>query len=80
MEIVAPESAHINEVDNEFGSITCKNGKYFISFKQLKAQNSKVWDEVHSGNVNPIVLPSALPPYAFFRIPSTEEMNTAPKN
>jgi putative protease len=80
MEIVAPESAHIDEVDNEYGTITCKNGKYFISFKQLKAQNSKVWDEVHSGNVNPIVLPSALPPYAFFRIPSTEEMNTAPKN
>ena len=80
MEIVAPASAEIEAVDNELGTITCKNGKYFISFKQLKAQNGKVWDEVHSGNVNPIELPAPLPPYTFFRIESSEDMNTAPKN
>jgi putative protease len=80
MEIVAPASAVIEEVENEFGKITCKNGSCSISFKQLKAQNGKVWDEVHSGNVNPIILPAPLPPYTFFRIASSEDMNTAPKN
>ncbi len=79
MEIVAPASAEIEEVDNAIGNITCKNGTYYIYFKQLKAENGKVWDEVHSGNINPIVLPLKLPQYTFFRIPSTEEMCTAPK-
>ncbi len=80
MEIVAPSCAVLEEVDNEFGTITCKKGKYFITFKQLKAQNGKVWEEIHSGNVNPITLPLKLPQYTFFRILSTEDMNTAPKN
>ncbi len=79
MEIVAPARADIEEVDNAIGTITCKNGRYYICLKQLKAQNGKVWDEVHSGNTNPIVLPLKLPQYTFFRIPSTEEMCTAPK-
>ncbi len=79
MEIVAPSCAVLEEVDNEFGEITCKNGKYFITFKQLKAQNARVWEEIHSGNVNPIVLPLKLPQYTFFRILSMGDMNTAPK-
>jgi len=79
MEIVAPACADLEEVDNAIGTITCKNGRYYICLKQLKAQNGKVWDEVHSGNTNPIVLPLKLPQYTFFRIPSTEEMCTAPK-
>ncbi len=80
MEIVAPASASLSEIDNEIGSVTCKNGVYYLSFKQLKAQNGKIWEEVHSGNINPIVLPLKLPQYTFFRIPSTEDMCTAPKN
>ncbi len=79
MEIVAPESAEIEPVDNDIGTVTYQNGTYTITFKQLKAQNGKVWDAVHSGNTNPIVLPLKLPQYTFFRIPSTEEMCTAPK-
>ncbi|RUM63362.1 MAG: collagenase-like protease [Sulfurimonas sp.] len=79
MEIVAPASAVIEEVDNAIGTITFEEGMYTIVFKQLKAKNGKVWEEVHSGNTNPIVLPLKLPQYTFFRIPSTEAMCTAPK-
>jgi putative protease len=79
LEIVAPANSIIECVDNEIGSITCKDdGRYYLTFKQLIAENGKIWESVHSGNVNPIKLPIALPPYTFFRIPATEDMMTAP--
>jgi len=78
LEIVAPKDSHIECVDNEIGALTCKDDSYFISFKQLVAKNGKIWESVHSGNVNPIKLPITLPPYTFFRIPATEDMMTVP--
>lgn len=79
LEIVAPLDAKIELVDNEFGTTYERDGKFYLKFKQLKAQNGKVWDEVHSGNVNPIELPTQLPAYTFFRIPSHPDMGTYPK-
>lgn len=78
LEIVAPKDSHIECVDNEIGTLTCKDDSYFISFKQLVAENGKIWESVHSGNVNPIKLPITLPSYTFFRIPATEDMMTVP--
>ncbi len=79
MEVVAPEHAKMVAVDNDIGTLTCnEEGRWFISFKQLLAQNGKVWEEAHSGNLNPFKLPVALPPYSFFRIAATEDMMTAP--
>ncbi len=78
IEIVAPKNSKIQEVDNEIGEVTCKDGTYYITFKQLLAQNGKIWDSVHSGNINPITLPTPLPPYTFFRIPATDDMMSAP--
>ncbi len=79
LEIVAPRNCIISPVDNEIGSITCKDdGRYYISFKELRAENGKIWESVHSGNVNLIRLPVELPAYTFFRIPASDDMMTAP--
>ena len=79
MEIVAPLGSTIDLVDNDYGTTYQKDGKIFLSMKQLVAQNKKVWPEIHSGNVNPILLPTKMPPYTFLRIPSHEDMGTYPK-
>ena len=79
LEIVAPLGAKIELVDNEIGTTYEREGKLYMKLKQLIAQNGKIWQEVHSGNLNPITLPTKLPPYTFFRIPAHEDMGTYPK-
>ncbi|MEA3370750.1 MAG: peptidase U32 family protein [Campylobacterota bacterium] len=79
MEVVFPLGSEVEIVDNEIGSTYERDGKFFMKLKQLKAQNGKIWEEVHSGNINPIVLPTQFPPYTFFRIPADENMGTYPK-
>ena len=79
LEIVAPLDADIHEVDNEIGTIYQRDGRWYMSLKKLVAQNKKIWDEVHSGNLNPIELPAKMLAYTFLRIPATEEMGTNPK-
>ena len=79
MEVMMPHNSEVEETDNEFGSLTCRDNKYYISFKKLHAQSGKIWESVHSGNVNPIRLPLKLPQYTFFRIVADESINQAPK-
>ena len=79
LEIVAPLGSKIEFVNNEIGETYEKDGRFFVKFKQLLAQNGKIWESVHSGNVNPITLPIELPSYTFLRIPSNEDMGTYPK-
>lgn len=79
LEIVAPLGSKIEFVDNDIGSTYEREGRIYLKLKQLLAENNKVWDEVHSGNVNPIKLPTKLPAYTFLRIPSHEDMGTYPK-
>jgi len=80
LEIVAPLGSKIELVDNEYGTTYEKDGKVFLKFKKLEAKNGKIWDAVHSGNINPIKLPTKVPPHSFFRIPSNPDMGTYPKN
>ena len=79
LEIVAPLGSHIETVDNEIGETYERDGRVYMKLKQLLAENKKVWDEVHSGNLNPITLPTKLPPYTFLRIPAHPDMGTYPK-
>ena len=79
LEIVAPLGLHVELVDNEIGTTYERDGKMYLKLKQLVAENKKVWDEVHSGNVNPITLPTIFPAFTFFRIPSHPDMGTYPK-
>lgn len=79
IEIVAPTGTNIDETDNEIGTIVKEEDRYYIIFKKLLAENGKVWESVHSGNINPIVLPAILPAYTFLRVPATDDMNMIPK-
>jgi len=69
-EIVAPPAGKIVPVSNAYGEIFEREGRLFVRFAKLEAKNGKIWQSVHSGNVNPIRLPAALPPYSFLRIPA----------
>lgn len=69
-EIVAPQDAVIEPVENEYGTVFERDGRWFLRLDRLVAENGRVWDAVHSGNVNPITLPAPLPPYSFLRIPA----------
>jgi len=80
LEIVLPYGQEIEPCENDFGTITLENEVPYLSFKKLQALNGKIWEEVHSGNVNPIKLPCKLSPYTFFRVPATDEMSHLPKN
>lgn len=80
MELVFPAGLEIDAIDNEIGTVFCENGQWSIRFKQLIAENGKVWDQVHSGNLNRFKLPCVLPTYTFFRIPATEDMGTVTKS
>ncbi|MDO9267000.1 MAG: peptidase U32 family protein [Sulfurimonas sp.] len=79
LEIVAPLGSVIEIMDNEIGTTYERDGKIYMKLKQLLARNKKVWDEVHSGNINPIMLPLKLPPYTFLRIPAHPDMVTYQK-
>lgn len=79
MEVVFPLGSVVDIVDNNIGTTYERDGKFYLKLKQLKAQNGKNWEEVHSGNVNPIMLPTKFPSYTFFRIPAHPDMGTYPK-
>jgi len=80
LEVVAPLDSNIEIVDNEIGSTYERDGRFYLKLKQLLSQKGKVWQEVHSGNINPITLPTQFPPYTFLRIPAHIDMGTYPKS
>lgn len=80
LEIVAPLHSSIEIVNNEIGMTYEREGRVYMKLKKLVAENNKIWEEVHSGNTNPITLPTKLPPYTFLRVPSHPDMGTYPKN
>ncbi len=69
IEIFAPLNSKIDEVDNGIGSIYKKeDGKYYIKFKKIITADDKELSSVHSGNLNPIKLPTKLPYLTMFRV------------
>ena len=79
MEVVFPLGSKVEIVDNEIGCTYEQDGRFYMRMKQLKAKNGKIWEEVHSGNINEIILPTTFPSYTFFRIPADLTMGTYPK-
>lgn len=79
MEVVFPLGSEVKIVDNEIGTTYEKEGRFYMKMKQLKAQNGKIYEEIHSGNTNAIELPTSFPAFTFFRVPSSLEMGTNPK-
>ncbi|MBT5934713.1 peptidase U32 family protein [Sulfurimonas sp.] len=80
MEVVFPLGSDVALVDNEIGTTYEKDGRFYLKLKRLKAQNNKIYEEIHSGNTNAIELPTSFPAFTFFRIPSTLAMGTNPKS
>jgi len=70
LELLLPESANMQEIENDIGVVYKKDGRWFMRLKKLIAENKKEWSEVHSGNLNPIKLPVAMPAYTFLRAPA----------
>jgi len=69
VEIFHPLDTTIEEVDNEIGTIYKKEDeKYYIKFKKIVTESGKELESVHSGNINPIKLPTKLPYLTIFRI------------
>ncbi len=80
LEVVFPLGSEVAIVDNEIGSTYEKDGRFYMKFKKIATEKGKIYDAIHSGNTNEIVLPTSFPPFTFFRIPSTPEMGTNPKS
>ncbi len=70
LELLLPESANVQEIENDIGVVYEKEGRWFVRLKKLIAENKKEWAEVHSGNLNPIKLPIPMPAYTFLRVPA----------
>ncbi|MDO7252629.1 peptidase U32 family protein [Helicobacter cappadocius] len=66
-EIVAPRNVEIKCIDNEIGKIYQENEKFYLILNKIILENNKELPEIHSGNVNPVLLPEILPPYTFLR-------------
>jgi putative protease len=41
---------------------------WHISFAKLQTPSGKIFEEIHSGNTHPIVLPATLPAFTFLRL------------
>ncbi len=66
-ELVMPAHVNIEPVDNEIGTVSQEEGFWTVSFKKLQTPSGKLFDEIHSGNTNAIVLPTTLPGFTFLR-------------
>ena len=67
MEILSPEPIK-ERVKNERGEIYKKeDGKWYLKMYRLETPKGKMYEAIHSGNENPILLPAPLPPFTFLR-------------
>ncbi len=53
---------------NELGEISEEEGVFYLELFKIQGVSGKEFEEVHSGNVNDILLPCALPSYSFLRL------------
>ncbi len=66
-EIVLPPKSKIEACENEYGKIFKDSNRWLIRIDKIITKEGKELDSVHSGNLNPIRLPSKLPKFTFFR-------------
>ncbi len=65
-ELIVP-SCDIKECENEFGRVYLKEKSWYIEFKKLQSKKGKIYESIHSGNTNAVLLPTKLPAYTFLR-------------
>lgn len=67
VEIVLPVGATVALIDNEYGKIEEREGRYWLTFGKIITAEGKELKCVHSGNLNEIRLPTPLPGYTILR-------------
>ncbi|CAI6147676.1 MAG: hypothetical protein SPLUMA1_SPLUMAMAG1_00486 [uncultured Sulfurimonas sp.] len=78
MEVVFPLGSEVAIVDNDIGTTYEKDGRFYMKLKEIKTDKGKVYEAIHSGNTNEIILPTSFPAFTFFRVPSHLSMGTNP--
>ncbi|NOQ30839.1 MAG: collagenase-like protease [Helicobacteraceae bacterium] len=74
LELVLPYNTQVEEIDNDIGKIELIDKNYYLTLKKIVTKNNKELQSVHSGNLNPIKLPTSLPMYTFLRIEADAEV------
>jgi putative protease len=74
VEIVLPVGASLEPVDNEYGTIELREGSYWLTFKKIISVSGKLFECIHSGDLNDIILPATLPGYTILRRGISEAM------
>ncbi len=65
LEIVTPQDLEPKPCENEIGKVWQEDGKWWLRLDRIEA--GKEYECIHSGNINPVQLPCALPPLSFLR-------------
>ncbi len=66
-EIVAPLNSKIQACQNEIGQIFSEGKNWYLKLNKIQTINGKIYDTIHSGNTNPVILPCRLPKFSFLR-------------
>jgi putative protease len=67
VEIVLPVGESVALVDNVYGTIVEREGRYYLHIKKLESVSGKSFTCIHSGDLNDIRLPTPLPGYTILR-------------
>ena len=66
-EIVAPLNSKIQACQNEIGEVFNEGKNWYLKLNKIQTTNGKIYDTIHSGNTNPVILPCSLPKFSFLR-------------
>ena len=66
-DLVMPSPVNIEAMSNELGDVFQEEGVWKIRFHKLQSESGKSFEEIHSGNVHAIILPTPLPGFTFLR-------------
>jgi putative protease len=68
IELVLPADSSVDEVDTDIGKIWRDGDVYYMRLYKILTADGKELESVHSGNLNPIQLPTELPKLSFLRV------------
>ena len=66
-EIVTPINSKIKACQNEIGQVFNEGENWYLKLYKIETINGKIYDAIHSGNTNPVILPCKLPKFSFLR-------------
>jgi len=66
-EIVFPDNFIIKPCENERGKIFKEGESWYLLLYKIETKTGKIYEAIHSGNTNEVLLPCKLPKYSFLR-------------